>query len=272
MIIKRNDNKGILPDNMNKDEKTFMDHVQDLAVDDNFEYTEAQQIGDVYLMFLTGTGTTSLSLEWGLILLSRQKDIQNRVRNELMTVLKENRKEVVYDIQLLLQLPLFRACIYEILRISCVARMAPDHAVTEHDLWITTDDGIKYRVPEGSSVIYNIECMHYDDIGSEKWKNKEYGLNMEQICLENWIDEETGKFQPHPSFMSFGSGKRDCVGKQLALKEMRVMLGYLLLNYKFGVDREYEEMDRIPCSGGVRGSVCKPTVEIPINIKPIGIV
>ena len=64
--------------------------------------------------------------------------------------------------------------------------------------------------------------------------------------------------------------KQDCVGKQLAMKEMRVILGYLLLNYKFSIEDKYMNMELIPSEGGRRmSSVCKPTPEIPLIVKAI---
>ena len=101
------------------DDMTFMDHTRQLASNNNDDidtYTESQEIADIMLLFIAGTDTTSISTEWGLLLLSRQPDIQEKVRNELISVLnknnidyKSNPVNILYDIKLLLQLPLFRA-------------------------------------------------------------------------------------------------------------------------------------------------------------------
>ena len=53
------------------------------------------------------------------------------------------------------------------------------------------------------------------------------------------------------------------------MKEMRVILGYLLLNYSFSVEDKYMKMKNIPHKGGDRGSVCKPNPEIPLIVKPM---
>ena len=49
---------------------------------------------------------------------------------------------------------------------------------------------------------------------------------------------------------------------------MRVILGYLLINYRFKVEDKYMKMDKIPCKGGVRGGVSKPP-QIPLIIEQI---
>ena len=53
------------------------------------------------------------------------------------------------------------------------------------------------------------------------------------------------------------------------MKEMRVILGYLLLNYRFKVEDKYMKMDRIPCKGGVRGGVAKPGPQIPLIVEQL---
>ena len=53
------------------------------------------------------------------------------------------------------------------------------------------------------------------------------------------------------------------------MKEMRVILGYLLLNYSFSIEDKYMKMKNIPTQGGTRGSVCKPYPEIPVIVEPM---
>ena len=51
---------------------------------------------------------------------------------------------------------------------------------------------------------------------------------------------------------------------------MRVILGYLLINYRLKVADKYMKMDRIPCKGGVAlGGVSKPLPQIPLIIEKI---
>eukprot|EP01084_Bolivina_argentea_P128758 227526_1 len=197
MVKYRKCNRNILP--KIGDNKTFMDHTHAL-VEDDCDYTESQEIADIYLMFLAGTDTTSISTEWGLLLLSKQPDIQNKIRNELLSVFEKNNIDyinncmnILYDIDLLMQIPLFRACIHEILRISCVARLGVWHVINNetNDIWINDKSGNKYRLPKGCKIRYNIDAIHNDVLGNENWKCKEYGLNSQQICLENWLKNDT---------------------------------------------------------------------------------
>ena len=53
--------------------------------------------------------------------------------------------------------------------------------------------------------------------------------------LEFWIDEN-GKFKTHKSLFVFSFGKRECVGKQVAIKNLYVILSALMMRYKFSVN------------------------------------
>ena len=89
--------------------------------------------------------------------------------------------------------------------------------------------------------------------------------------MENWLKKSTNKddeylFYQNESFITFGYGKRDCVGKQLAMKELRILFGYLLLNYKLSLkDPNQEIMD----SGGNGLGVNRLTPPIPVVIQKI---
>ena len=66
-------------------------------------------------------------------------------------------------------------------------------------------------------------------------------FNKKEMCLENWLNE-TGSFKPNKSELTFGHGYRDCVGKMLAMKELHIVIGYLLLNYKFEFEDKNQEI------------------------------
>ena len=62
---------------------------------------------------------------------------------------------------------------------------------------------------------------------------------MNDICLDNWlIEDENGlkKFKMNESFIAFGYGIRDCPGQQLALKEIKLVVAYIILNYRLRID------------------------------------
>ena len=150
------------------------------------------------------------------------------------------------------QLHLFRAFIHEIMRIANVTKLGLPHFTTR-DIYVkgnmTQQD---YKIPKGSVLLYLIEQIHTNKnlISNENWvldtrdDDEEEEWNHE-ICLSNWLNKETNKFEMNKSFLTFGYGNRDCVGKQFALKQLYIIVGYLLLNYKFMFD-EIDNDSHIP--------------------------
>ena len=114
-------------------------------------------------------------------------------------------------------------------------------------------------IPANSIININITYIQRGLSANEHLKNKLYGLSMNDICLENWLVENSSqnndsnensndkdntygirnnrygnkKFVMNDSFTAFGAGMRYCVGRQVAMKELYLILGYLILHYQF---------------------------------------
>ena len=69
-----------------KSSKSFIDYTHELVV--NGELTQDQEVADTYIMFAAGIETTSNTLDFGVALTAKNMDIQERVRNELLNVMK----------------------------------------------------------------------------------------------------------------------------------------------------------------------------------------
>ena len=63
--------------------------------------------------------------------------------------------------------------------------------------------------------------------------NKPLKTENQEIHLEYWLDAETGEFKMNDNFILFGLGKRDCVGRRLAMKSLYAIFAPFLLLYKF---------------------------------------
>ena len=170
--------------------------------------TEAQLEADIQALFSAGTDTTASTLEYAIILIARDIDIQSKVREELIACYNENNKNTEskndsyrrLDISWLKSLTLFRALVHEIMRISSVAKIGLPHYTTDD---IEVDLGNqKYIIPKNCGIVYNIESNHIKRT-DENWKK-----TGKEIYLENWINEENGKFEQNESWITFGFGRR----------------------------------------------------------------
>jgi len=201
---------------------------------------------DVFLFFVAGIETTSNALEHGLTYLCKDIDVQDRVRQELLSVFKKVNDDGtrVFSLAKWTQCPLLRALIYEILRVSAVVPVGAEH-IPIKDTTIDVN-GKEYCLPKGAIVQYNTDhIQRYKS--DDSWKS----VDAHNIHLENWLtkDKNTNeyKFIYNDGLVLFGLGRRDCIGKHLAVKEMAYVLGDLLLNYKFEFNNNenHDEIERI---------------------------
>ena len=183
------------------DDKSYIDYTHELVI--NGELTEDEAIADTSIMFAAGTDTTSSTLDFGVALMGKYQDVQERVRKEVMSIMKDG----VFDLKLVNNCPLFKAFVHEVLRISSVVFLGVPH-FSNKDLWVQVDDGNKYKIPKGTQMRANIEYIHIYNQKDENWKNgKGDGGRM---ILENFLDEQ-GNFVMNKSFIDFGVGRRGMI-------------------------------------------------------------
>lgn len=227
-------------DDDNDDEPTYyIDYIHN-------KLTESEVEADIGALFGAGTDTTSTTLNFCIVLSAKYPKIQEKVRNELMECYKNasiiNEKDSKdgikrFNINWIVdhQLVYLRAFIYEVLRVSSVTMLGLPH-IASKDVYVTVNDNIdggkiEYCIPKGTIIAYVIEFMH------KNTENKDYTENWvnssNEMCLENWINEDTKKFEINESFFTFGTGRRDCVGRNLAIKELYIIMAYLFMNYRF---------------------------------------
>ena len=226
--------------------------------------TQIKIINDLHLMFFGATDTTSAALQFGIFLLAKSPDIQEKLYNTLKKIAIQGNKLELRDVN---NCPQFRAFVFEVLRISSVTPFGGEHYL-KHDTTITIDKQ-KYFLPGNSIINTNVTYIQRGASKNEDWKNEDLGLTMEDICLENWLvssdsdsdDKNKIKFRKNESLIGFGCGSRDCVGQQLAIKEMNLILAHLILNYhikpqngdpNFKLKRDFAVITTIDTNQGVR--------------------
>ena len=157
------------------------------------------------------------------------------------------------------QLHIFRAFIHEMLRISSVSALGAPHYTTE-DVSIEVN-GKMVVIPKWTVLHPNIYYIQkYTD-----WNNGNKPLEREnkEIHLEYWLDAESGKFKMNENFINFSAGKRDCVGRKLAMKALYAEFALFLLRYKFVAPNNDPDAMDIKQSWGL-GLVTEP---LGINVE-----
>ncbi|XP_047539075.1 probable cytochrome P450 49a1 isoform X1 [Vanessa atalanta] len=168
-------------------------------------------------MFLVGIDTTSNAVASTLYQLSQRPDVQDKLYNEILSVLK-GRPLKAGDVA---QMPYLKACIKEVLRMYPV--------VIGNGRQLTKDTIIcGYNIPKGTQVIF----QHYVMANSE-----EYFSKASEFRPERWLQRSTYK---HHAFASlpFGFGKRMCLGRRFAELEMQIVICKMVNSFKMEYHHE----------------------------------
>ena len=205
-------------------------------------------LSEISILFAAGMETTSTSMEFIIVQLAKRIKIQNEVYNELMNHLKENNiiisngangcKTIDTSKIDFTKLNLLRAFFWECLRVSSVVVTGVPHVCNKRiDIQFKNN---KYVIPKGSILMFN---SLYVNTSGKYWNNNVTGHDRNNIDdtnddntdifnLGHWLNKESGKFEMNNNFVGFGTGRRDCVGKRLAIDILRRLMVLFLINFK----------------------------------------
>jgi cytochrome P450 len=162
-----------------------------------------------------GFETTATTLMWWIFAMVAFPEVQCRAQAELDTVVGRARLPTFADAP---RLPYVRAIIKEVIRWRPVVRLA-DHAVTEDDLY----EGM--FIPKGATCTANIwHCNHdravFGDDADDFKPERHLGDNGELLPGPKETNQE--------GHVSFGFGRRICVGKHLANDSLFILTTRIL--------------------------------------------
>ncbi|XP_078593032.1 cytochrome P450 2U1-like [Branchiostoma floridae x Branchiostoma japonicum] len=161
-----------------------------------------------------GTDTAGNTLRWGLLYLVTHPDVQTKVQAELDEVVGRDRPPAVSDKP---NLPYTEATILEMQRIRTVVPLSVPHCTTSDTALLG------YDIPAGTDVLINLWSLHMDP-GS--WDNPD------KFDPSRFLDDN-GQLQANDSFMPFSTGRRVCLGEQLAKMELFLFLTNMLQQFTF---------------------------------------
>ncbi|KAG1882722.1 cytochrome P450, partial [Suillus subluteus] len=183
-------------------------------------------------LLVAGYETTSISLTWALIELSRHPDVQTRLREELLAF----GADPTYD-QLKANLPYLDAVVHEILRLH--------PPVGEFTRLAAADDVIPLSEPvrtESGEVTDNI-CIAKGTLitipgAAINRSSAIWGPDAKEFKPDRWLTEDgiSGKakeVQGHRHLLTFVDGPRTCLGKDFAIAEFKTVLLVLVKNFVF---------------------------------------
>jgi cytochrome P450 len=163
-------------------------------------------------MLIAGHDTSTASLAWALYFLGKYPHIQEKVVDELKSVLGDNLPR--HD--QLSTLPYLGAVIDEALRLYPPIHLGSRFATKE-----LSYKG--YRIKKGERILYSIYLSHRDPA---------YWENPNEFMPERFLGDKKPATNAY-HYLPFGKGTRNCIGLAFADVEVKVVLARLLQTYRF---------------------------------------
>jgi len=173
---------------------------------------------EVTTMFMAGHETTAQTLSWMFYHLAKEKDINEKLKAESKNVCSS--KPVLFeDVP---KLSYTKKVIQETLRLY-----PPIWAAVRNPL---QDDTIgELHFPAKSNVLLNIYGLHHHPVYWEQPEN----------FYPEHFSEANVKSRPAFVYLPFGGGQRLCIGQNIAMLVMHIVVGRLSQSFAFSVPENY---------------------------------
>ncbi len=163
-------------------------------------------------IFLAGHETTSLALSWFWMLMDEHPEEENKLREELKTVLNGRTPEFA-DIP---KLKYTKQLIEETMRLY-----PPAWTIGRKSLQADEIDGYKVS-PEQNMMLMTYQVHRHPDYWSEP----------DKFMPERFSDENAKHIKKF-AYFPFGGGPRLCIGNSFAMMEMQLVIATLAQRFKF---------------------------------------
>uniref|UniRef100_A0A3P8QJ91 Cytochrome P450, family 2, subfamily Y, polypeptide 3 n=1 Tax=Astatotilapia calliptera TaxID=8154 RepID=A0A3P8QJ91_ASTCA len=194
-------------------------------------------VSTIMTLFMAGTQSTSSTLRYALSVLIKYPKIQEKMQQEIDTVIGKGRCPRMEDRK---SLHFSLAVIHEVQRFLDLIPLSIPH-YTLNDISFRG-----YTIPKDTVIIPLLHSVLKEE---KQWATPR------SFNPQHFLDNN-GNFKKSPAFMPFSAGKRNCVGESLARMELFIFIVSLLQDFTFscpgGPDSinlipEYSSFLNVPC-------------------------
>uniref|UniRef100_A0A7M4EZ36 Cytochrome P450 2J5-like n=1 Tax=Crocodylus porosus TaxID=8502 RepID=A0A7M4EZ36_CROPO len=193
-------------------------------------FKENNMIQVITDLFIAGSDTTTISLLWAILYMMAHPEIQERVQEELDTIIGSSR-EIRYEDRMIL--PYTNAVLHEVLRYSSISATGVIRKCTKD----TTVQG--FPVSKGTLIFPNLFSVLYDP---DHWETPQ------EFNPSHFLDK-AGNFLNKEAFLPFSAGHRVCLGEQLAKTSLFIMFSSILRAFTFRLPEGVKEINEKPIGG-----------------------
>ncbi|XP_021555500.1 cytochrome P450 2C41 isoform X2 [Neomonachus schauinslandi] len=198
---------------------------------EQLEFTSENLINTAADLFAAGTGTTSTTLRYGLLILLKHPKVTAKVQEEIDREIGRHQTPCMQDRS---RMPYTNAVLHEIQRYIDLVPNNLLHAVT---------CDIKFRnyvIPKGTTILTSLTSVLHDD---QEFPNPEI------FDPAHFLDD-SGNFKKSDHFVAFSAGKRVCVGEGLARMELFLFLTTILQKFTLKSLVDPKDIDTTPIASG----------------------
>ncbi|KAI7732865.1 hypothetical protein M8C21_013317 [Ambrosia artemisiifolia] len=176
-------------------------------------------------MFIAGTDTTALTVEWAMSELLRNPYVMAKSKEELEQVIGKGKNIKDHD---LVKLPYLSCIVKETLRLHPPAPLLiPRNVENQVNLF-------GYIIPKGTQVLVNAWAIGKDP---SIWEDSK------EFKPERFLTSPIDVRGHHFELIPFGAGRRTCPGWPLALRTIPIILGSLINNFDWNLDVNVQPKD-----------------------------
>ncbi|KAL5754586.1 hypothetical protein ACOSP7_022806 [Xanthoceras sorbifolium] len=207
----------------------------------NEKLSDSEIMDNLLTLIIAGHSTTAAAMMWCVKFLDENREVQDRLREEQLSVTKNKSDEIPLTLEDVKCMSYGLKVVKETLRMSNVLLWFPRVAVND-----CTIEG--YEIKKGWHVNIDATCIHYDP-----------DLHKDPMQFNPSRFDEGQK--PY-SFIPFGSGPRTCLGTNMAKITLLVFLHRLTSGYKWTVDDLDPSLER-------KSHIPRLRNGCPITLKPL---
>ncbi|KAF8993691.1 cytochrome P450 [Cyathus striatus] len=213
-----------------------------------YKISDDDILHNINTFMFAGSDTSSLTLTWTILLLAEHPDVQDRLRNELLSVSSIPSDDLSdEDIQSLYNIIADLPYLHNVTR-ECLRLIPPVHSsirVATEDDTIPTMYPVHGRdgkpipskqsvtISKGSFVHVAVEAFNLD---KQFWGDDSWEFNPDRWdCLPESANDLPGLFS---NTLSFSAGPRSCIGMRFSLIEIKTFLFILITNFVFKTTEE----------------------------------
>ncbi|XP_014614326.1 PREDICTED: cytochrome P450 4C1-like [Polistes canadensis] len=167
---------------------------------------------EVDTFMFEGHDTTASALCFALSLFAKHKDVQESVRDEIKSIMREDNNLTISSLQ---KLSYLERCLKESLRLYPSVPII--FRQISHDLQLK-----HYLIPSGTICGLDIYSLH---------RRSEYWPNPNIFDPDRFLPENIKGRHPY-SYIPFSAGLRNCIGQKLAMNELKLMVAFILYNFE----------------------------------------